>query len=87
MDIYAVGLSTDGTDACLRVVFQMGIFKVTIMVNTHCMKVGLKYTVPGLPISENSIILGSLVLMHSQHVMDTPPAVKLCCSTAERDKN
>jgi len=54
---------------------------------THCMKVGLKYTVPGLPISENSIILGSLVLMHSQHVMDTPPAVKLCCSIAERDKN
>jgi len=36
MDIYAVGLSTDGTDACLRVVFQMGIFRVTIMVNSPC---------------------------------------------------
>ena len=59
---------------------------------TKGMKVGLKKTrVPGLPVDENGVILGLLVLTHYQRVTDrqtdTTPIAKSRSSTDECDKN
>jgi len=73
--------------------FGGGTFKVTVCIRSLCdlgYKRWSKTRVPGLPVGQNHMILGSLVLMRYQRVTDrrtdTPRIAKWRSGIAERDK-